>query len=164
MIYTCYTWLWSPWTKRQCSRGADLLSLSEYRINKYLTGVQRQPADHCQCESTSTRCILLGTHYSVYINPIMTVKKWPKRVEIPTCTNCLTKNFLLWVNNQPTNWSGFASGNLATVAPCWHIFSLSTVICFFSSSKILSKKNLHKIIFGQPKLNENNLQVACGGH
>ena len=31
-----------PPTKRQCSRGADLLTLSEYCINKHLTRVQAQ--------------------------------------------------------------------------------------------------------------------------
>ena len=31
-----------------------------------------------------------------------------------------------------------------------------TVICFFSSSKISSKKYSHEIIFRQTKLNENN--------
>ena len=34
----------------------------------------------------------------------------------------------------------------------------------FSSSKFSSKKYSHKIIFIQTKLDENNLQVACGEH
>jgi len=40
-----------PPTKRQCSRGADLLTLSEYCINKHLTRVQAQVTCHHQCES-----------------------------------------------------------------------------------------------------------------
>ena len=37
-----------PPTKWRCSRGADLLTLSEYRINKHLTGVQAQVTGHRQ--------------------------------------------------------------------------------------------------------------------
>ena len=33
-------------TKQQCSCGADLLTMSEYRINKHFTGVQAQVAGH----------------------------------------------------------------------------------------------------------------------
>ena len=53
----------APPTKRQCSRGADLLTLSEYCINKHFTWVQ--VTGHCRCESTNAGCILPGTHYSV---------------------------------------------------------------------------------------------------
>ena len=46
MIYTCYiaerVRCDAPSTKRQCSCGDDLLTLSEYHINKDLTGVQGQ--------------------------------------------------------------------------------------------------------------------------
>ena len=46
MIYTCYiaecASCDAPSTKRQCSCGDDLLTLSEYHINKDLTGVQGQ--------------------------------------------------------------------------------------------------------------------------
>ena len=38
--------------------------------------------------------------------------------------------------------------------------AVTTVIRFFSSSKILSKKYSRKIIFGQTKLNENNF-TSC---
>ena len=41
MIYTCYEWLNASAVmlrKRQCSCGADLLTLSEYHMNKHLTG------------------------------------------------------------------------------------------------------------------------------
>ena len=43
-------------TKRQCSRGADLLKLSEYMycVNKHFTGVQAQVTDCHQCESIQT--------------------------------------------------------------------------------------------------------------
>ena len=45
------------------------------------------------------------------------------------------------------------------------VYLWDTVIhSFFPSSKISSKKYLCKIIFGQTKLDENNLQVMCGGH
>ena len=42
------------------------------------------------------------------------------------------------------------------------IYSSYTVVCLFSSSKILSKKCLRKIIFGQTKLNKNNFTSAGG--
>ena len=55
-----------PPTKRQWSRGADLLTLIEYHINKHLTGVQAQVTGHRWCESTNTQCVFPGTH-SLYI-------------------------------------------------------------------------------------------------
>ena len=42
----------APPTKQQCSCGADLLTLSEYHINKHLTRVQAQVTGHRRCEST----------------------------------------------------------------------------------------------------------------
>ena len=53
------------WTKWQYSREADLLTLSEYHINKHLTGVEAQATGHRQCESTNAQRALPGTHYSV---------------------------------------------------------------------------------------------------
>ena len=35
---------------------------------------------------------------------------------------------------------------------------------FLSSSVFLPKNTFHKIVFALTKLDENNLQVACGGH
>ena len=40
-------------TKRQRSHEADLLTLSEYRVNKHLTGVKALVRGHHQCESTN---------------------------------------------------------------------------------------------------------------
>ena len=54
-----------PPTKRQCSQGVDLLTLSGYCINKHLTLVQAQVTDHRRCESMNAQSILPGTHYSV---------------------------------------------------------------------------------------------------
>ena len=54
----------APPIKRECSCGADLLALSEYHIDKHLTGVQGQVIGHRRCESMSARCVFLGTHFS----------------------------------------------------------------------------------------------------
>ena len=62
-IYTCYVQVDAPPTKQQCNREADLLTMSEYRINKHLTGVQAQATGYCQCESTIAWYILLGSKY-----------------------------------------------------------------------------------------------------
>ena len=51
-IYTCYAWVYAPPTKWQCNRRVDLLTMSEYRINKHLNGVQAQATGHQHCEST----------------------------------------------------------------------------------------------------------------
>ena len=54
--------------KWQYSHGADLLTLSECHINKYLTGSKDKPSDR---PSTSVKrykpawCVFLGTHYSL---------------------------------------------------------------------------------------------------
>ena len=60
-IYTWYARVDAPLTKRQCDRGADLLTVSEYCINKHLTGVQAQATGHHQGESVIAHCILLGS-------------------------------------------------------------------------------------------------------
>ena len=39
-LHVLHTSCDAPPTKQKCSRGVDLLTLSEYRINKYLTGVK----------------------------------------------------------------------------------------------------------------------------
>ena len=36
---------------RQCSRGVDLLTLSEYHINKDFTGLQAQATGHRRCKN-----------------------------------------------------------------------------------------------------------------
>ena len=54
-----------PPTKRQCSHGADLFTLSEDRINKHLTRVQAQVTGHRWYESRNAGCMLVGTHYSM---------------------------------------------------------------------------------------------------
>ena len=61
---TIYTWY-----ARVVSNSAVMericFDLGEYRINKYLTGVQAQATSHCECESTNAQCVLPGTHYSM---------------------------------------------------------------------------------------------------
>ena len=43
----------------------DLLTMSEYCINKHLTSGQAEAAAHRRCENTNARCVLPGTHYNV---------------------------------------------------------------------------------------------------
>ena len=68
-VYTCYAHEFdAPPTKRLCSCGVDLLTLSDiniYRINKHLTGIQAQVTGHRQYENTNAQCVSPGTHYSV---------------------------------------------------------------------------------------------------
>ena len=89
-----------------CSCGEELLTLTEYHINKHLTGVQPQVTGHCQCESTNAQCILVivvWEHiiYSVYVVTLTVFlfalsQRCPERVEIPSCTlqMALIKTFL----------------------------------------------------------------------
>ena len=84
-----------------------MLTLTEYRINKHLTGVQPQVTGHRQCESTNAQCILVIVVweyiiYSVYIVTLTVFlfalsQRCPERVEISSCTlqMALIKTFLL---------------------------------------------------------------------
>ena len=60
-IYTCYMRVDVPPTKRQCDCGADLLTVSEYCINKHWTRVQAQATGNHQGESVIAHCVLLGS-------------------------------------------------------------------------------------------------------
>ena len=61
VICKCYAWVVIQQSNSaEYSHGADFLTLSEYRINKHLTGAQAQVIGHHRCESTNTRCILPG--------------------------------------------------------------------------------------------------------
>ena len=60
-IYTCY--VWAVMRLQQSNSAVDLLTLSEFLINKHLTGVQAQATGHRWCESTNAQCVLLGSKH-----------------------------------------------------------------------------------------------------
>ena len=57
----CYVRVDAPPTKQRCDRGTDLLTVSEYCINKHWTGVQAQVTGHHQGESVIAHCVLPGS-------------------------------------------------------------------------------------------------------
>ena len=86
-----------PLKSDSASCGVDLMTLSEYHINKHLTRIQAQATGHRQCESMNAQCIFViqNCYDSVLISCLKGWKSLLHRI------NSLTKDFLYQgYNNQ----------------------------------------------------------------
>ena len=118
----------APPTKLQCSCGVDLSTLSEYHKRLTESKHKRQASAGIKYERSMHFCNCL--HYNVYIVMVTALshqfdsykllwrcKSGLKGWKIPSCAKLPYLGFV-WPKGKTTNLSGFASGNLVTVAPC----------------------------------------------
>ena len=126
-----------PPTKKLCSCGADLSSLSVYHVRKHLAGsnhLKVQAASGLREPTSIKRTLVVQrpcacrAEIEVARGPggdreaVLTHKRLESQISTPS--TFLPKGR----NNQPTNQSGIASGNLA-VAPCTalHEYRISAI-------------------------------------